>query len=273
MYHQKLVIVYLLLIFFSYTLKAQEPDDCLTTNIAFNPGEQVVYVVSYSWLFLWTEVGEVTFTVTMEKIDGKDLLHCKGVGNTYAFYDFFFKVRDLYETWLDPSTMKPIHFNRAINEGGYLKENEYRFDWSRNQVATRIRRKSDSNQFDTLKIDRCTNDVVSAIYAARNFNYKNINKDKIFPVTAIFDKEIYHMGFKFLGKEMKSVKGLGDINCLKFQVDLIVGDIFKGDQKLYVWVTDDLNHMPVVVESPIKIGTIKARVSYWKGMRYELKLN
>lgn len=262
-----------IIICFSHISIAQNSSDCHITNSAFEPGEQVTYQISYTWFFLWTDVGEVNFTVSWDKKSNKDLLHLKSTGFTYPFYDSFFKVRDLYESWVDPKTMQPIYFNRDIYEGGYSKENEYKFDWLKNQVSTRVRKKKGVNQYDTLRIENCTFDVISAIYAARNYNYSNIKKDKIFPVTVLFDKEIYRIGFKFIGKENKNIRGFGKLNCLKFMVDVVVGDIFSGDQKIYVWVTDDLNHLPVYIESPIIVGAIKAKMIQVKGLKYSIQTN
>lgn len=266
MFSFKNSITFISLFISQFGLSAQETDDIKIINSSYKSGEQLTYLISYTWFFLWTDVGEVTFKVSSEVWEGKDVLHLKCSGNTYPFYDWFFKVRDLYESWIDPNTQQPLHFNRSIYEGGYTKENEYKFDWSTNQVLIRIKRKNEPNKFDTLKVENNTYDVISAIYAARNLNYSNIELGKIFPVTTIFDKEIYKIGFKFLGKEEKRIDGIGRLNCLKFQVDLVVGDVFSGNQKLYVWVTDDLNHVPVFIESPIKVGSIKARVIKWKGL-------
>ncbi|RPH34049.1 MAG: DUF3108 domain-containing protein [Bacteroidales bacterium] len=251
---------------------AQNSSDCHITNSAFQVGEQITYQVSYTWFFLWTDVGEVNFSVLSDRKSNKDLLHLKSTGYTYPFYDSFFKVRDLYESWVDPKTIQPIYFNRDIYEGGYTKENEYKFDWLKNQVSTRVRRKKGDNLYDTLNIESCTFDVISAIYAARSYNYSNIEAKKIFPITVLFDKEIYNIGFKFIAKEQKNIKGFGKVTCLKFMVDVVVGDIFSGNQKIFVWVTDDPNHLPVYIESPIKVGTIKAKIIRWKGLRHEVEL-
>jgi len=259
--------------FISLCTFAQHNTDCQVASPAFQEGERVTYLISYSWFVLWMDVGEVNFTVSRGEQLGRDLLHIKSEGHTFPFYDSFFKVRDLYESWVDPSTIQPIYFNRAIYEGGYTKENEYQFDWPNNQVSIRIRRKNGPNKFDTLKVDRCTFDVISAIYTARNFDYSNIQTGKIFPVTALFDREIYRIGYKFLGRDQKNIKGIGKLTCLKFMVDIVVGDVFTGDQKLYVWVTDDPNHLPVYIESPIKIGTIKARIARWDGLKYNGEMN
>lgn len=266
------IIVALISIFicFSHISTAQNTSDCQIPNSAFQDGEQVTYLISYTWLFLWADVGEVNFKVSTDKKVDKDLLHIKCTGYTYPFYDSFFKVRDLYESWVDPNTMQPIYYNRDIYEGGYTKENEYKFDWAKNEVSIRVRRKKGPNQYDSLKVGSCTHDIISAIYAARNYDYSNLKADKIFPVTALFDKEIYHIGYKFLGREQKNIKGFGKLNCLKFMVDVVVGDIFSGEQKIFVWVTDDPNHLPVYIESPIKVGSIKAKIIRWEGLKYDV---
>ena len=267
MFKQRFLLLYITLTFLPSFLYSQKQFDCKLENKAFQSGEEVTYMISYTWFFIWTDVGEVKFTVNAEKKNGREFLHLKSIGNTYPFYDWFFKVRDLYESWIDPITMQPVYFNRAIYEGGFTKENEYLFDWNKNQVEVRIRRKSDPSQYDTLKVEKCTYDVISAIYASRNIDYSNVQVGKVFPITTLFDKEIYHIGFKYLGKELKTIKGIGTLDCLKFSVDLVVGDIFSGNQKLFVWVTSDPNHIPILIDSPIKVGSIKARVIQWKGLR------
>jgi len=263
------IVTFIFIIAISVHLSAQDKKSCGIKNTSFKDGEKITYVISYTWSFLWTDVGEAEFTVKRDKKFGKDVLHLHSFGKTYHFYDWFFKVRDLYESWVDPVTLQPVYFNRDIYEGGFTKQNEYTFNWNQDKIYTRIKRKKGPNKYDTLKIEKCTYDVVSAIYIARNLDFAQIKPNKIFPVTVVLDREIYHVGYKFLGKEKKNIKGLGKYNCLKFQVDLVVGDVFSGNQKLYVWVTDDQNKVPISIESPIKVGSIKARVIKWEGLRYK----
>ncbi len=262
--------IFIILLISMLTLLARGQGNCGVTNVSFATGERITYVVSYTWLMLWVDVGEVTFTVKPDKKFNRNLLHLHSTGTTYSFYDWFFKVRDLYESWVDPVTLQPQYFNRSIYEGGYTKENEYKYDWKNNRIYVRIKRKQDPSRYDSLKIEKCTHDVVSAIYASRNLDFANMKEGKVFPVTAAFDDELFHVGFKFIKREEKYISGIGRFKCLKFQVDLVAGDIFKGDQKLYVWVTDDRNRVPVYIESPIKVGSIKVRVIDWSGLRHPL---
>lgn len=239
-------------------------------NISFAHDEQITYVVSYTWLFVWTDVGEAHFTVNSDTKCDRETLHLRATGNSYPFYDWFFKVRDVYESWVDPTTLQPLYFNRDINEGGYTKENEYKFDWDNNEVNARIRRRGGHNRFYTIPVKPCTYDVVTAIYVARNLKFENLKVGKSFPVDVILDREIYNVKYTFLAREEKKVKGAGTFKTLKFRVELVAGDVFKEGQYLYVWVTDDPNRIPVYVESPIRVGTVRARISSWSGLKHSL---
>lgn len=227
-------------------------------------------MLSYTWFFMWTDVGEAKFTVKSDKKLGQDALHLHAVGYSYPFYDWFFKVRDLYESWVDPVSLKPIYFNRDIYEGGFTKENEYTFNWSEMLVDARERRRGGPNQFEKIQIESCTYDVVTAIYVSRNLDFSKAQQGKTYPVSVVLDRELYHANYTFQKREVKSIKGLGRFKTIKFRVELIAGDVFKEGQYLYVWVTDDENRIPLYVESPIIVGTVRAQVVSMRGLRHPL---
>lgn len=250
--------------------KAQvAPNDNLSH--AFSVGEEITYVLSYTWLFIWTDVGEARFRVLADTLNSNSLLHLNVFGTSYPFYDWFFKVRDVYESWVEPATLNPIRFNRDINEGGYTKENEYDFNWERNEVDVRIKRRGGENKYYTIPVEPETVDVVTAIYITRNLDFSKAIPLTSFQVNVILDKEIYKVKYTYLKSEPKKVRGVGEFSTLKFRVELIAGDVFKEGQYLFVWVSDDLNRVPVYIESPIKVGSVRARLSSWKGLKYELK--
>lgn len=266
----KLLLLISLLIFNLSITLSQSNSECGIINKAFRVGEQLTYVVSYTWFFIWTDVGEATFTVKSDMKLGRDALHLHSLGVSYPFYDWFFKVRDVYESWVDPVSLQPIYFNRDINEGGYTKENEFTFDWDSSLVNARIRRRGGENRFYEIPVKPCTYDVVTAIYVARNLDFSNSSPGKSYPVSVILDREIYNVKYTFLGKEEKRVKGTGTFNSLKFRVELIAGDVFREGQYLYVWVTNDSNKLPIYIESPIRVGSVRVRIASWQGLRHPL---
>jgi len=51
---------------------------------------------------------------------------------------------------------------------------------------------------------------------------------------------------------------------------LVDGTIFKGGEGMTVWVTDDKNKIPVMVEAQILVGSVKAILTNATGLRYPL---
>ncbi len=251
---------------------AQQNGTCSITNRAFGAGEQVCYEVSYTWFLIWTDVGEACFSVDADNRFGKTLLHLKATGKSYFFYDWFFKVRDLYESWVDPVTLTPYYFNRNIYEGGFTKENEYWFGQPNRSVKIRVRRRGGPNRYVSLKVTPCTFDVVTAIYFTRCLDFSSAKSGAAYPVTVLMDEEIYAVKYRYLGKGNVKLSGFGSIACLKFQIDVVAGDIFSQGQKIYVWVTDDINKLPVYIESPIRVGSIRARIKNFSGLKKTLQL-
>jgi len=72
-----------------------------------------------------------------------------------------------------------------------------------------------------------------------------------------------------LGKVVLKTKDGNKYNCIKFSALLIEGTIFKGGEDLFVWVTDDENRIPVMIEAKIIVGSVKALLSGTEGLRNE----
>lgn len=237
---------------------------------AFNSGEQLTYAMSYSLLFMWTDVGEVVFTAQDVDFHGKPAVHFKAEGKTYSFYDKFFRVRDLYESWVEPKSLRPIYFNREVDEGGYTINNIYTFDWSTDRLFAYIKRKNHPEEIDTLQILPCSIDIVSILYYSRNIDYSEAKINQRFAVSLALDDQLYTVMYRYLGKEEIDVKGLGRFRCMKFGVGLVKGTVFSGKEELTLWITDDDNKIPIYIESPVKVGTIKGRIIKMQNLRFPL---
>ena len=237
---------------------------------AFAAGEELTYAMSYTLSFIWTDVGEVHFTATDAAYSGQSALHLKAVGKTYPFYDNFFKVRDVYEAWVQPQTLKPYYFNREVDEGGYTIKNIYTFNWAENALYAYIKRKNKPEKRDTMAVLPCSIDVVSVLYYCRNIDYSGAKSNQRFPVSLALDDDLYTVFYRFQGVENIDVKGLGRFRCMKFGVGLVKGSVFSGKEELTVWVTADDNKIPIYLESPIKIGTLKGRVIRMKNLKFPL---
>jgi len=262
---------FLYLLFFSTLLFSQSNNPKEKNNYVFQAGENLDYVITYSWMLGWTDVGAVKFDVKSDRILGKDVLRLRGSGITFSFYDWFYKGRDVYTSWVDPVTLLPVYFHRDVNEDGYIIDHKHTYDFNKKIAYLESKTSRKPLRYDTIPIPNRTYDVISVIYQARNIDFSKYKKDERIPFQILLDGEIHNVYIRFKGKEVKKVRGVGKFNTIKFTGSLVAGDVFKGGEDLTIWVSDDQNRIPVWIESPIIVGTIKARLVKYDGLKYPLK--
>lgn len=257
----KILKAIILLLFLSAFSPAQTGDDfCGVKNKAFLAGETVTMKVFYNAAGVYISAGEATFTTSLERFSGKTTYHCVGDGKTYPFFDNFFKVRDKYESYIDTATLLPVKFIRNVDEGGYKIYNNVTFNHNAHTAVT-------TN--GVFKTTSCIQDVVSAIYYARNINFAKYKVGDKIPFDMFLDDEVYHLYLRYLGKEKVKTR-YGKFNAIKFKPLLIKGTIFEGGEKMTAWISDDPNHLLLRVESPISVGTIKVDMYGYHNLRYPL---
>jgi hypothetical protein len=230
---------------------------CNSRNTAFADGEELYFKVWYNAGRIWIGAGEANFSVSMDQLNGKKVYHIVADGKTLKSYEWFYKVRDKYESWIDASTMQPMKFVRNVNEGGFKIYNNVVFNQSIGQAVS-----TDG----IFNVPKCVQDVVSAIYYARNINYDAYKPGARIPFNMFLDDKVYNLYIRYIGKE-KVVTRYGTFNTIKIAPLLIEGSIFKGGEKMLVWVSDDANHLPVRIDSPILMGSIKVDLMGFSKLR------
>lgn len=253
-----------LLLVFPFIANAQK--SCAVTNQTFQSGEQLNYVVNYNWGAIWMTTAEVTFSANTAELNGRKVYHFTGVGGTYPKYDWFYKVRDRYESYADTVSLTPIRFKRDVNEGSNHSKDDYVFSQRKNKVYTSEQR-GKKTKYDSLAITACTNDVITSIFYARCLDFTAYKPNDTIPISFVLDGEVVNSYIRYIGKETIYNELLGNVRCIKFRPKLVEGTIFKGGEGMTVWVTDDKNKMPVYVETPIIVGTIKVSLQKYSGLR------
>ena len=224
------------------------------TNKAFKPGETLDYRIHYGLI----DAGEARLQVKSTTYKVKDRLayHVVGTGKTLGAFDWFFKVRDRYESYIDTEALIPWIFIRRIEEGGYKKSQDVNFD--------HYNRTAKSNT-TTIPVPENVQDLVSAFYYARNIDFASATPGQVFPLKAYLDDEVFPMNIKYIGKEDIKTK-LGTFRCIKFRPMLLQGRVFKEEEDMTVWVTDDLNRIVVRAQAEILVGSIKMDLKSFDGL-------
>lgn len=250
-----IIVITLFSILSSNKLRSQNP--CVPDFIPFNDGESLTYKIQYHWGFIWMTAGEVTFSIENTLLDDKECFHFKGVGRTYDNYDWFFKVRDTYESWSNTETLKPYEYKRNVSEGGKDSKNHYLFNYDEGLIyADAIKNNVDSIN-DTLLINDCLFDVMSLVYFARSIDYAKYEINQLIPLSIILDNGLHNLSIKCLGEETIEIDNKEE-NVIKFSSELIEGSIFNKGDEMFIWVSNDEKRTPLKVKAEILVGSIEA---------------
>lgn len=249
------------------TADATQANVCSVDNRAFRDGERITYKLYYNWNFVWLSAGEVTFSVN----ELEDQYHLRAVGKTYRSYEWFFKVRDYYDSYVNKSTLLPEVSIRDIEEGKYRLYDRVTFNQEAG-MAYSLRGKSKATaEMSNYQIENCMHDVLSMVYYLRNLDISEYQEGDVIPLKIFMDKETWPLRMHYEGQEKGvKVKGMGRFNTIRVQPEVIAGDIFDEDTEMNIWVTDDANRLPVLIESPLSVGSVKAVLKDYNNLRYEV---
>ena len=248
-----------LLVFVSIKLSADN-DFCSIRNESFHPGENITLVVFYNALGLYINAGTANFNIASEKLNNKPVYHIVGTGVTNSRYDFIFKVRDRYETYIDTDNLRPYKFIRNVNEGGYKKYENITFNHTANTAL--------STQ-GVYKVPNCIQDVISSLYFMRNIDFDKYKAGDKIPFNIFLDNEVYNMYIRYQGKETIKTR-YGKFRAIVFKPLLVKGSLFEGGEKMTVYVSDDANKVPLRIESPLLVGSVKVDLMSYQNLRYPL---
>ena len=241
---------------------------CRIDTKAFGHGEEITYDAYYNWGFFWLHAGEVDFKVTSQKYNGRDVYHLYAYGTSFKSYDWIFKIREKYQSYVDPETLMPLWYERDVTEGTYTAFEDYKFDYQNNLIHTYIQKRQKPAVVGTLPLTPCLFDVMTAVYYFRSVDFSKYKAGDKIPINMILDSQTYDLYIRYLGKEEVKTRNKQKYKCIKFSVQLVEGSVFKGGEDCIIWVTDDKNKVPVIVEAKILVGSVKAILNKTKGLKY-----
>jgi len=234
-------------------------------EIAFKHSEWLEYRLHYG-IF---NASYVSLSLNKEKLNGIDIFHARGYGKSTGLLRFFFKVEDIYESYFNINKTQPLRFIRNIDEGGYTKNTIIDFDINK---KTAFVNDIKNNQKSNHKIEKNTQDLISTFYYLRNyFSRDKVKINESLDVNIFFDKENYKFNLKFLGVEILNTK-FGQIECLKFLPVVQQGRVFREEESVTLWVSNDLNKIPIRIEADILIGSIKCDLENFKNLKHPFKI-
>lgn len=253
-------------IIFSFITTAGFAQLRVEKNDAYQRGEFLKYKAYYD-SFITGEViaGTCTFEVKDEnkKIKDRDTYHIEVVGKTKGAFNWFFRVYDRYETYVDEQSLAPWLFIRRVDEGGYIINQDVTFNQNKN-VAYFVDNKT--SRTSNIPTPEYVHDILSAIYYCRTMDISKLDENGDFKVKFVLDDTIYSTKVVYLGKETINT-GFGKVRCLKIKPQVLTGTVFKDPYPVVIWVTDDKNRIPIIGESNVIVGKVKMELIGYMGLK------
>jgi len=250
----------ILVISFVFSVNAQDKTS------SFKSGEWFKFKMSYSGFL---KAGNATLSVNETTLNGKPVYHVVGKGWTTGAIKWFFKVEDRYESYFDKYEIKPYKFIRKIDEGGHTKDIQLDFNQENKKVTVQ-----DFKHNTTKVIDTKPNiqDMVSTFYYLRNnLDISTLKENDQVVLDMFFDEENYGFKLKYLGKDQISTP-FGKVECLKFRPYVLAGRVFKEEESLTLWVSNDKNKIPLRIKADLAVGSLRADLEAFKGLKHSFKI-
>ena len=239
-------------------------------SLAFCAGESMEFLLHYQWGNVNTDVGTAQVTLDTLTYNGRKAFLCSAQGRTKKFFDHVFKVREDFKSWFTRDGLVPLKFTRDTYEGGYVAKNTYYYnrDAAEPHIIADVYSSKRGQRYMELPLTRCTFDLPSLFYFARNMDFDAVEPGKRYPMTFAIDDDVYNVYFILFGRETIKVKGLGTVKTIKFAAKLLEGEVFKGEEDMLIWVTDDDNRLPVYFEAPLLVGLATGRLTECEGLKH-----
>lgn len=247
-------IVFMVLLY--QTTAAQEL--AKKSTLSFKDGEQLSYRLKYG--IISAAEADLKIEESGIKFDGKPTYHIVIDGKTAGSFDVFFKVRNRYESFIDRNTMLPYYYTENRREGKYRRTDKVTFDYN----AKKVTAKKGIYPYKGMIFD-----LPSAYYFARNLDLSKVKVGDELTLQYFSEDKVETLGIVYVGKE--NVKcSLGTFNCLKFSPSIEPGRIFKKDSRLYLWITNDSNRIPIKAQVEILVGSVTLEITNATGLKYPI---
>ena len=236
-------------------------------NESFSTGEILKYKVHYGPI----TAAEATIDISKQlyTINGRPSYRATVYGRTSSSFDLFIRVRDTWQSYIDTAAFVPHRFHRSIEEGSYRKKETVDFNHVSNIAAVKSKKKKDPEKSSSHKVSDNVQDIVSGFYFLRTLDYDNMRKGEKVNVKGFFDNENFDMEVTYKGRETVDTKA-GKIKAIKLVPKMPKNEMFKGENAIAVYLSDDNNKIPVLIEAEMFVGSLKVDLYEHKNLKHKL---
>lgn len=162
----------------------------------------------------------------------------------------------------------PLYFSRDISEGKYVWWDKFQFDQKHNKVKASKGWPDKPTKYYEAELSGCMHDMISIVYNVRNVDYNQYKAGDKFNIK-VFVEEEYPLEVEVRSKNVETkIRGMGKQMTHLIRPQVVSGHFFNEDTRMDIYMSADNNHIPLMIESPVSVGKVKAILTSYKGLRY-----
>jgi hypothetical protein len=257
-------ILLLLVVLSGFALK-----DTMRTipNESFSKGEILKYKVHYGPITAAEAV--IDISPNLHRVNDRPCYRATVYGKTNSSFDIFHRIRDTWQSYIDTSAILPQRSFRNIEEGNYRKRETVDFNHSNNTAFVEKKKKSKNKETASYKVPDNVQDIVSGFYFLRTVNYDRLKIGDKINVKGFFDEENFDMIVTYRGRETVNTKA-GNIKAIKLTPKMPKNDMFKGENAITVYLSDDKNKVPVLIQAEMFVGAVKVDLYEYRNLKHKI---
>ena len=253
---------------------------CITAASAqrYHAGERLYYRVAYRAKMVPNiEMAEVEMKTSLGKLDGRPVYEVYGNGRTMPVFRWIFNLNDTYRTWVDTTSLRTLRFESDLYEGGYTYRSNYHYNWPKRKVQTWAQSRNNTPRSKTMPLTDKSMDAVSLYFNLRSVeldSFRTGDKASHAPrlLEMVLDDTIRVLKYRYIDREVCKVPRLGEFRTLKFACTIGTTEEFSftDGSEFFIWISEDENKVPILLESPIRVGSVRAYIREYEGLKYPM---
>lgn len=214
--------------------------------LAFQPGESLTYNVSWSKIITaGTAIMEVK-GATMP--DGKRVLKFIVTGRSTGLVDRLYPVSEAALSVFDPLIMQSLSYSLRENYGKKERQRVVVFDHAQRIVISTL----NNDPPAILDVPEQVKDGLSSLYYLRT--REDLETGKTIVIDVLDSEKNWSVEFQILGRERLKT-AMGEFSTIKVRTYPKYNGVFLNKGEVFIWLTDDIRKVPVLIKSKLKVGS------------------
>jgi hypothetical protein len=261
----KLILIASVIAFLPMQVKAQ----CEVQNNSFRGGEYLEYDLYFKYGLLFTKAGISTMSVADAQYKNENAYRMTLTANSLGAAKALFLLSDTLTSYTTKD-ITPLAYLKNAHEGDDFRTERATYDYSTGKVRLRnINKKNEHLRYDTTLVSNdCMYDMLSIVYYARTLNYGNMKKGDEVTVSFLSGRKKVTMTIVHQGVESVLANDKRKYNCIKLSLMINERAFEDKNEAMKVYITEDMNRIPIRIDSKLKVGSTRALLRSYRGQRH-----